>query len=67
MRMCAVCRKRRPKSEMLRYTCAADASVPTPDAAQKASGRGVYHCPVAECGEAFARCCAKRKVKRRAL
>ncbi|MDR1686212.1 MAG: YlxR family protein [Desulfovibrio sp.] len=66
MRMCVVCKKRRPKSELLRYTRAADGAAPVPDVAQKAPGRGVYHCPDAQCGEAFAQRGAKRK-KRRAL
>ena len=47
LRMCASCRKMRPKEELLRIT--AQNGMPTLDLTYKAPGRGMYICRAEEC------------------
>ena len=60
IRMCAVCRKRLPKRELIRYvrTPMSDANggkgiTMIQDTNQTLPGRGTYHCGEAECVERF--------------
>ena len=57
-RMCAVCRERREKSELLRITKSRDGSIRL-DESGKGEGRGAYICKSGDC--------LKKAEKRRAL
>ena len=48
MRMCVGCREMKPKQELIRVLRTPKGEIKT-DATQKASGRGAYLCPNAEC------------------
>ena len=48
MRMCMGCREMKPKKELLRVVRGADGQVSV-DRTGKASGRGAYICPSAQC------------------
>lgn len=50
MRMCVGCRQMRPKKELLRIVRTPENEI-RPDRTGKASGRGAYICPAAECLE----------------
>lgn len=50
-RTCVVCRRIRPKRELVRLVCVSDGSVEV-DISGKKEGRGAYLCPVRECWEA---------------
>lgn len=66
MRMCAVCRERHPKKELLRFVAAGSggtADGPLPDPSQTMPGRGVYVCRRPECMEKFRRFGSRRKQK----
>ena len=58
MRMCAACREKREKREMLRFVRTADGIV-VADETGRLNGRGAYLCRRAEC--------MKRAIKARAL
>ncbi len=53
LRMCAVCRERRPRRDLLRHTLIE--GKPVPDLKQVAPGRGLYICGKPECAERFAK------------
>ncbi len=63
VRMCTICRKRAPKSTLVRFIHAFEGAYPKPDQKQKAAGRGVYVCHETRCQDAFSRRCAKSKAK----
>ncbi|MDR3176120.1 MAG: DUF448 domain-containing protein [Desulfovibrio sp.] len=67
VRMCVICKKRRPKTELARYVLAVREGEPAPDAGQTLPGRGVYHCFDGVCGAAFARRLAGKKAKGRSV
>lgn len=48
MRMCAICRKQRPKKELVRLVKTPGGQVLLDDTGKK-PGRGFYVCPEAEC------------------
>lgn len=58
-RTCAVCRRKFPKSELIRVARTADGF--RVDAGHKLGGRGVYVCADLEC---IARCVTKRALNR---
>jgi len=50
IRMCVICRKRFPKSEIVRYTCPQEGETALqPDPTGKIQGRGFYVCTSSEC------------------
>ena len=61
-RMCAVCRERHDKAELLRIVKSADGKISV-DYSGKMQGRGMYVCKAAEC----IRNAAKRRVIERAF
>ncbi|MDL2315737.1 YlxR family protein [Desulfovibrio sp. OttesenSCG-928-A18] len=61
--MCVICRRRAPKSTLLRMVMRSDKAQPVPDQKQTAPGRGIYICDEPRCKEAFTRRYAKRKAK----
>jgi predicted RNA-binding protein YlxR (DUF448 family) len=67
VRMCVICRKRRPKDELSRYVRALSQGALAWDEKKILPGRGVYHCLDAVCGEAFALRQTKKKAKGRSL
>lgn len=49
LRMCVVCRKHLPVSELIRITYDKETDSPVPDEESKNSGRGAYICRDAQC------------------
>lgn len=67
MRMCVVCRRRRPKAELLRHVraLAADPGQELQaDPDQRLPGRGWYVCPETDCLTALAKRGARRRFRR---
>ncbi|MDR2893356.1 MAG: DUF448 domain-containing protein [Deltaproteobacteria bacterium] len=58
MRMCLVCRKRFPKSELTRFVFTD--GLPQEDAKQNLAGRGYYVCADGGCREKWLRRAARR-------
>ena len=53
IRMCAICRKRRPKAELERFITGQGSAPPLADPRQVLPGRGVYVCASGVCREKF--------------
>jgi predicted RNA-binding protein YlxR (DUF448 family) len=54
IRMCVVCRERRPKAELARYVRTGKDRQPLPDPDQRMPGRGLYVCEKEGCRKRFA-------------
>ncbi|MDR0465795.1 MAG: DUF448 domain-containing protein [Deltaproteobacteria bacterium] len=63
VRMCAVCRRRLPKAQLLRHTRSLQGEW-TPDEGRTQPGRGRYLCSDPGCRERFARLDAKSRGNR---